>query len=379
MTRVAAVGITNKGFVLPTGHHWNPIIENENKEGRVVVYDSNGFISCILQFHDNRLNGVCIFYEDGKCIEKRTYVNDVEEGWACEINDEKEVKWFEYVDGKIKYVLQRYPNMRDYWKAMDVDTKQLAFICRYDSNHKCIGNKYIYQNGHIKSVTYVERGMGLYRMKTFSEKAKVMTEYDNNGNKVYIGNYLDDFTKDYPREGTGFEFDGVDSLVYRGQWKNGKRNGKGQSYKDNTIVYDGEWRDGKPYEYHLNENDETRRNHEFDCNELVDEVIEITIKDTQQFKRLLNSPALKRKVSELIVDEGCGNELKDDLLLSGFENLEKITVKKNSLMNLKLLKISDNPKLKKIHTAGGEEWHGSTWLSSCENVESVVIESIHCY
>lgn len=46
----------------------------------MTVYDSNGDVSSILQFHDDRLNGLCIFYEGGKCVEKRIYVNDVEEG-----------------------------------------------------------------------------------------------------------------------------------------------------------------------------------------------------------------------------------------------------------------------------------------------------------
>lgn len=87
---------------------------------------------------------------------------------------------------------------------------------------------------------------------------------------------MNDISKDYLREGIGFEYAGVKILVYNGEWKNGKRNGKGKSYKNDTIEYDGEWRDGQPYKYQLSKNDERRRDDE--CIQSVNKVIKITIK-----------------------------------------------------------------------------------------------------
>lgn len=114
--------------------------------------------------------------------------------------------------------------MKDYWRAISIDSNQLAYICQLDSNHQYVGNKYIYREGRIKSVVYVERGMELYRMKSFSYTgtAMVMTEFDRNGNQIYFGNFLNDISKDYPREGIGFEYAGVKTLVYNGEWKNGQ-------------------------------------------------------------------------------------------------------------------------------------------------------------
>ena len=50
----------------------------------------------------------------------------------------------------------------------------------------------------------------------------------------------------------------------------------------------------------------------------------------------------------MIIGEGCFNKVKDDLVIENYPNLEKIVVKKNSLNNLKSLKVCNNEKLKNI-------------------------------
>ena len=74
---------------------------------------------------------------------------------------------------------------------------------------------------------------------------------------------------------------------------------------------------------------------------------------------------------ELVIDEGCGNEMKDDLEFCGFDNLESMIVKKDSLQNLNSLKISDNPLLKSIET----EDAGGRGTGELRNVNSVMITS----
>ena len=64
--------------------------------------------------------------------------------------------------------------------------------------------------------------------------------------------------------------------------------------------------------------------------------------------------------------------MKGDLEISGFENLEKIVVKKNSLQNLNMLKICNNKQLKIIEIEDGDDWGDSAF----ENVKNVIIESI---
>ena len=68
----------------------------------------------------------------------------------------------------------------------------------------------------------------------------------------------------------------------------------------------------------------------------------------------------------MIIGEGCFNEVKDDLVIDNYPNLEKIVVKKNSLKNLNSLKICNNEKLKTIEIEYG----------TFKNVKNVIIESI---
>ena len=92
---------------------------------------------------------------------------------------------------------------------------------------------------------------------------------------------------------------------------------------------------------------------------------------------LLNDEEKRLSVNELVIEEGCGNELKIDLKICGFENLKKLIVKENSLQNLNSLVISNNEELESIVTEDGEwDEENETWYAPFENVKSVEISSI---
>ena len=86
---------------------------------------------------------------------------------------------------------------------------------------------------------------------------------------------------------------------------------------------------------------------------------------------LLNDSERRMNVNELVIEEGCGNELKIDLKICGLENLKKLIVKKNSLMNLNSLVISNNSELESIVTEDGDYKTGAFYY-----VKSVEISSI---
>ena len=73
----------------------------------------------------------------------------------------------------------------------------------------------------------------------------------------------------------------------------------------------------------------------------------------------------------MIIGKGCFREVKDDLLIENYPNLEKIVVRMNSLMNLNSLKICDNEKLNTIKIENGYRDNGAF-----HNVKNVIIESI---
>ena len=68
----------------------------------------------------------------------------------------------------------------------------------------------------------------------------------------------------------------------------------------------------------------------------------------------------------MIIEERFGNDYYGNLVIENYLNLEKIVVKKNSLMNLNSLKICNNDKLKTIEIEDG----------AFENVKNLIIESI---
>ena len=74
----------------------------------------------------------------------------------------------------------------------------------------------------------------------------------------------------------------------------------------------------------------------------------------------------------MIIEEEFGNDYFGDLLIENYPNLEKIIVKKNSMQNLKSLKICNNEKLKTIEIEDGERWNDGALY----NVKNVIFESI---
>ena len=107
-------------------------------------------------------------------------------------------------------------------------------------------------------------------------------------------------------------------------------------------------------------------------------LVQMRIKTSEELISLLNDKQKKESVSELIIEEGCGNDLKIDLSLSGFDNMESLIVKRDSLKFLKSLIISKNDKLKTIQTEKGNTWNekNKSYQSAFENVNTVEITSI---
>ena len=71
----------------------------------------------------------------------------------------------------------------------------------------------------------------------------------------------------------------------------------------------------------------------------------LTISTTNDLENILNDQFRKRILKNFSVSTYSLNNLNGDLILSDFDNLEKIIVGENSLQNLNLLKICNNEKL----------------------------------
>ena len=84
---------------------------------------------------------------------------------------------------------------------------------------------------------------------------------------------------------------------------------------------------------------------------------------------------LHKMVSKLEIAEDAGNDMTDDLVISGFTNLRSIVVKKDAMMNLNSLKICDCDVLERIIVEGGSGWDDGICHAPFVNVKSVIITS----
>ena len=393
-------GISENGFVLPSGYTWEAKLQNGMKEGKIIVKNKMRLVHAILNYHQDKLNGVCSFYNNGKLIEKRTYVNNIAEGWSCEYEKGGVESWFIYKNGKKVNKLVRCEELEGFWKEIEIDSENLISTCQYNKEHLKNGKCYLYEGNSIRKILCIENGQEKDCFKEFNEEK--MIEYDKGGNVVYTGGFENSLKNDYPRNGEGNELkDG--EYIYFGNWKNNKRDGYGKSIRNGFVYYEGEWKENLPHgegelfdeegitKYKGNwENGKLKLNEnegfDYISGEIVKdmktvtkpvmkkpiELVKMNISTGDELMSLLNDSEKKESVSELVIEEGCGNELKIDLKICGFESLKKLTVKKDSLKYLNSLVISNNSELESIVTEDCQNWEtGAFWF-----VKSVEISSM---
>ena len=382
-------GITENGFVLPFGYTWDVNVENGVKEGKVTIKNEMGLVHAVLFYAHDKLNGLCCFYKNGRLIEKRTYVNNIVEGWSSEVDNEGKESIYIYKNGRKVCNLVKCEELQGFWKEIEIDSKNLVSICQYNLEHVKIGKCYLFEGKSIRRILSYDNGKEKDCIKEFN--GRIMTEYDKGGNKIYIGGFENSLKNDYPRNGEGRELKDGD-YVYYGKWKNNKRDGYGSSIISGFVYYEGEWKENLPHGNGklFDENSDVKYNgnwvngqFKFNENEWYDYVSKMILKKLcilsgDELMSLLNDEEKKKNVSEIVIEEECGNELKSALKICGFENLKKLLVKKNCLMNLKSLIISNNAELEIIEIDIGDGgWRdvlkttGAFW-----NVKSVEISSI---
>ena len=397
----------NKRILYPEGCTSNLKFVNGRKEGKCEVYNSNSTLYAILMYHNDRLYGICEFYDNGNLKEKVSYINDIEEGWGCDVENGKEIKWYLYRNGEKSGELIELENgMRE---ERLVKNGEIISICSYNENHEKNGNGYLFNNNHISSVVEFEDNKMKRTIKQF--EGKEMSIFDDNGKIVYQGEYLDSMDNDYPREGKGKEYkDG--EIVYDGHYHMNEREGKGKSYMNGKLVYDGEWKNNKPNGYgKLYDKSEkklhegTWKNGKLETFQFIVEYSDegISKKSTQEGVVLsLNIPVSKKKrdcrkwliicfISLLVITviaggiigyfiwknkiesvnvvtsqkefdelskytqhisfakESCNENTFTNLDFSRFSNLQSIEVGDNSLMYVKNVKIDGLSKLEKVN------------------------------
>ena len=379
--------VDDSKFKIPEGCEIYPKPENGVFHGKYIIRGKYKEVVATYNFINGKREGECRLYDCGSLVEKFNYEHDVAKGWGIGIERYKEVKFFMHENNEKKVECVKSDELEGYWDFMDNGLR--VKCCKLDDNKKECGVGYVFEEGRIARVVEYVNGEEVRVLKKFEEGE--MTEYDEKGDVVYVGDYCDDLKDGYCREGKrGMEIR-EGELVYVGEWKKGKRDGFGKSLVDGFAEYEGEGKENLPDgEGVFVENDEIKYEGKWErgyskikenewfsyFSKGVARNVYISSKD-QLDNLIRESEEKKLEVKELVVNERCCNDVTGDLEISGFYNLEKIVLKKGCLMNSNLnsLKICGNENLRFIEVES--EYNGKNCdYYTCRYVKNVIIESI---
>ena len=366
-------------LIFPEDAVYEPNLPENKREGKVEVY-KDGLCIAVLLYKNNKLNGLCKFYENAKLVKQITFVNGKMEGLSIEGN-----KQYLYKDNKREFELISHKCLEGYVYEKDLQTGKINRCYRMNVNQKPDGIAYIFQDEDISSVVYIRGENEMIVLKEFKDGK--MIERDESGNVIYEGEFLRDNYLKFPRHGNGKEIRGEEMYIgnwicnqkkegrlivkghlrYEGMWMNDIAHGRGCLYDNDKVICKGEWQNGvcekggKEYYY---------RKVNWRLSKSIVMIMSYILLVLLVICGLLFlfPPRLFiwRYTKEITFKEGYKNDWKGDLVIKNYPNLQSIIVKKNSLQNLNSLKIR---KCKKLKTIIIED-------SSFENVKNVIIESI---
>lgn len=176
---------------------------NDKKEGVGIVLSSKKTIIARLTFHDDKLDGLCVFFDSKGMKEKEcVFVNDVHNGWGREYKNDVVVFEGVYNNGERFSELIKYSG-NDSFTEERKDAKTLC-VCRYNNNCKRDGLCYVYENGVMRSEVSYDNGVEKRKTREFNDSE--MIEYDENLLMIYKGEYCGSISEGFKRSGKGNEF-----------------------------------------------------------------------------------------------------------------------------------------------------------------------------
>ena len=214
-------------------------LKNSKMNGESRILSSQYVLMATLTFVDGIASGPCTIYDNGHLLLQGAFVNGYLEGKAKEYDAKGQLisEWF-YEKGKKLNIIQVKEMGAGYWKECD-DNGNIIRISQKDDSGNNNGLCYSYSNGKVSRVSLWKEGKEVKLLKQFS--GNTMIEYKN-GHKVYEGEYLDSKKEGYPRNGKGIEFDeDGKTKTFQGNYKNGKRHGKGEEFQNGIAKKEQEW------------------------------------------------------------------------------------------------------------------------------------------
>lgn len=243
--------------------------ENGVKNGNAVLFDKNRTVLLKCTYVNDSIEGNGDVFSGGQLTFRgefgkndiNGYGHEEQSGWVTYEGYYKDGKRNGLGQEKDMYGTSSNYCVYDNGTALNAvvkptsDNRYIIYI--YDATDKLESMGYIdpvsgklnglgarfHEDGSISDIcTYAEGSLVLVS-KSF--KGREMTEYDSNGEVVYIGEYemIDDL--EYNRHGNGTEYEGLSVMLYSGGFEHNERSGYGKEFHHGICVYDGAWKAGK--------------------------------------------------------------------------------------------------------------------------------------
>ena len=289
-------GVVFHGYYDENGIPHRLFEECKGKEGYYYEYsEEDGRLLSLSKYsiEDGIRDGICYNYDDsGKVIKVSHFSNGVETRLYCTIDKGEVLKEFDE-NGQLIFestlskvdkiricseidlhvlrgeelndevdVVQRYIPDRcknGFWiellKNEKISSSQITEIVPSDNRtDECPiqteknGISFDFEEGKCVRESVFANGELQYIIREFQTKdgKDVMIEYNDNGNKVYEGEYFGNYVNGFVYEGYGKQFlDG--EIIYKGQFVSGKREGYGVTFVNGYLRYRGEWHNNHPH------------------------------------------------------------------------------------------------------------------------------------
>ena len=138
---------------------------NGRKEGVGIVMSSIKMIIGKLNFHDDKLEGLNMFFDSTGVIQKEGFfVNGIHNGWGCEYKNDKVVFEGMYKNGE-RFSKLKKSAIDDYLEEVK-DGKTLS-IFKYNNNHTVEGKGWLFEYDGDKITAVFECENGEKRKKEF--------------------------------------------------------------------------------------------------------------------------------------------------------------------------------------------------------------------
>ena len=315
---------------------------NGTREGDAILLD-DGVPFIRLEYSNGELSGVVEQMNDyGEVILRGHLVNGVENGLFEEMDEAGEVIWRGYYrSGK------RYADWSDRIVCREGDLERGEF---YELD----------ESGRVCELSVYEKGVKSRVIARFD--ASTMTEYDSNGVRVYKGGFEGDVKNGIVRSGKGVEYSSQSkTAIYSGEWKDGKRHGKGTEYRDYKPVYIGQWREGEREE--RSEDDPS-----------------ISI----QPPSIITNPL---QIEELVIESGFNESSGTTLEVRGLTRLKRMVIGENCFGSVRSFELGDLKLLESLVVGENSFTHSSNYsmiesssrtdgtcrITNCPNLHSITL------